>query len=167
MKRCERIWTFSLCVLLAASSTSSLAQSDRKALFRAIDIFPLVNQHVHGSTIVELPNPGSGADIVTMRNSHWALAYNDTEDGRHSLAVSISTDEGKSWQRTRRLELDLRDRRIATSSGYPSIVQGRDGTLHIVYSYHHKDRKGGPSKTIKYVQFNEAWITQGDTSESK
>ena len=113
----------------------------------------------------KLPNPGSGADIVTMRNGHWALAYNDTEDGRHSLAVSISTDEGDSWQHTRHLERDMRDRQIATSSGYPSIIQGRDGTLHIVYSYHHSDRKGKPNKTIKYVQFNEAWIIRGETSK--
>ncbi|MHC4299213.1 MAG: sialidase family protein [Planctomycetota bacterium] len=113
----------------------------------------------------ELPNPGSGADVVTLRNGHWALAYNDTEDGRHSLAVSISTDEGKSWQHTRHIERDMRDRQIATSSGYPSIIQGRDGTLHLVYSYHHRDRKGGPSKTIKYVQFNQAWVKQGDTSK--
>jgi len=115
----------------------------------------------------KLPNPGSGADVVTLRNGHWALAYNDTEDGRHSLAVSVSTDEGKDWQLTRHIERDMRDRQIATSSGYPSIIQGRDGTLHVVYSYHHKDRKGGPSKTIKYVQFNEAWIRQGDTSKHK
>lgn len=109
-----------------------------------------------------LPNPGSGADIVTMRNGHWALAYNDTEDGRYSLAVSISTDEGKSWQYTRHLERDMRDKKIATSSAYPSIIQGRDGTLHVVYSYHHNDRKGGPNKTIKYVQFNEAWVIQSE-----
>ena len=108
----------------------------------------------------ELPNPGSGADIVTLRNGHWVLAYNDTEDGRHSLAVSISTDEGKTWEYTRHLELDTRDRNIATSSGYPSIIQGRDDTLHVVYSYHHKDRGGAPNKTIKYVQFNEDWVRQ-------
>ena len=115
----------------------------------------------------ELPNPGSGADIVTLRNGHWVLAYNDNEDGRHSLAISLSTDEGKSWQHTRHLERDMRDRQIATSSGYPSIIQGKDGTLHVVYSYHHKDRKGGPSKTIKYVQFNQAWIKGGQTAKLK
>jgi len=108
----------------------------------------------------ELPNPGSGADIVTLRNGHWALAYNDTEDGRHSLAVSISTNEGKSWDHTRHLERDMRTRNIATSSGYPSIAQGLDDTLHVVYSYHHKDRGDAPHKTIKYVQFNEEWIRQ-------
>ena len=45
----------------------------------------------------ELPNEGSGADIVSLKNGNWVLAYNDTEDGRHSLAVSISTDEGLTW----------------------------------------------------------------------
>jgi len=108
----------------------------------------------------DLPNPGSGADAVTLQNGHWVLAYNDTEDGRYSLAVSISMDEGKTWQYTRHLEQDLRARNIATRSHYPSIIQGHDGTLHVVYSYHYNDRKAGPSKTIKYVQFNEAWVIQ-------
>ncbi len=108
----------------------------------------------------ELPNPGSGADIVTLQNGHWVLAYNDTENGRHSLAVSISTNEGKTWEYTRHLELDTRGRNIATSSGYPSIIQGRNGTLGVVYSYHHNGRGGVPNKTIKYAQFNEAWIKQ-------
>ncbi|MCP4610098.1 MAG: neuraminidase (sialidase)-like protein [Planctomycetes bacterium] len=108
----------------------------------------------------KLPNPGSGADIVTLRNGHWVLSYNDTENGRHSLAVSISTNEGKSWDHTRHLERDMRARNIATSSGYPSITQGLDDTLHVVYSFHHKDRRGEPSNTIKYAQFNEEWIRQ-------
>ena len=123
----------------------------------------------------ELPNPGSGADVVTLKNGHWALAYNDTESGRHSLAVSISTDPrfrgdrlapaeagGKTWPYTRHLERDMRDRQLATSSGYPSIIQGRDGTLHVVYSFHRNDLNGAPNKTIKYVRFNEAWVRQGD-----
>lgn len=108
----------------------------------------------------QLPNPGSGADIVTLKNGHWVLAYNDTEDGRYSLAVSVSTDEGKTWPYTRHLELDTRDKHIATSSAYPSIIQGRDGTLHVVYSFHRKDRKGGPNETIKYARFSEKWVME-------
>jgi predicted neuraminidase len=108
----------------------------------------------------QLPNPGSGADIVTLRNGHWALAYNDTEDGRHSLAVAISTDQGDSWDHKRHLEHDTRPENLATSSAYPSIIQGADGTLHVVYSYHHRDRPGQPHKTIKYAQFNEQWVMQ-------
>jgi len=109
----------------------------------------------------DLPNPGSGADAVTLQNGNWALVYNDTEDGRHSLAVSISTDEGKTWKWTRHLEKDTRPKDSATRSHYPAIVQGRDGSLYVVYAYHHNDRKDGPSKTIKYVHFNEVWVRQG------
>jgi len=109
----------------------------------------------------QLPNPGAGADVVTLANGHWALAYNDTEDGRHSLAIALSTDEGRTWPHTRHLEHDLRGAQ-ATRSHYPSIIQGRDGALHIVYSYHHNDRGGAPHKTIKYARFSEAWIKAGD-----
>ena len=41
-----------------------------------------------------LPNPGAGIEAIRLANGHWALVYNDTSRGRHSLAVSISTDEG-------------------------------------------------------------------------
>ncbi len=51
----------------------------------------------------DLPNEGSGADIVSLKNGNWVLAYNDTEEGRNSLAVSLSKDEGKSWSDTRHL----------------------------------------------------------------
>jgi predicted neuraminidase len=103
----------------------------------------------------ELPNPGSGADIVTMKNGHWALAYNDTENGRHSLAVSISTDEGKSWRYTRHLESGVFGERL--SGSYPAIIQGNDETLHVTYTY--TDNISG--KAIKHAHFNEEWIIEG------
>jgi predicted neuraminidase len=102
----------------------------------------------------ELPNPGSGADIVTLRNGHWVLAYNDTEKGRHSLAVSLSTDEGKTWSATRHLEHSDSEQDAPTGA-YPSIVQGADGVCHVVYSY-----QGKTGKTIKHVRFTEAWIME-------
>ncbi|XZE44423.1 sialidase family protein [Pirellulaceae bacterium SH467] len=46
----------------------------------------------------ELANPGSGLDAVRLQNGRWMLIYNDTLDGRHRLAVSVSEDEGKSWR---------------------------------------------------------------------
>jgi len=109
----------------------------------------------------KLPNPGSGADIVTLANGHWILAYNDTEDGRHSLAVSLSNDQGRTWAHTRHLERDLRGP-AATRSHYPSIIQGRDGILHVVYSYHRNDREQDPGKTIKYARFTQGWLQAAD-----
>jgi predicted neuraminidase len=101
----------------------------------------------------ELPNPGSGADVVTLRNGHWVLAYNDTEKGRESLAVSLSTDQGKTWPQTRHLEKGSPDK-SSPSASYPSIIQGADGSLHVVYSFH--PPQGG--KTIKHARFTESWL---------
>ena len=51
--------------LLAAAATGcadhfsaqvNFPVADEKVIYRAVEIFPLVKQHVHGSTIVELPN---------------------------------------------------------------------------------------------------------------
>ncbi|MEK7400457.1 MAG: exo-alpha-sialidase [Candidatus Poribacteria bacterium] len=107
----------------------------------------------------EIPNPGSGADVVTLENGHWALVYNDTENGRHSLAVSISVDEGISWIWTRHLEKG----NIGEISGaYPSIIEGHDGTLHVVYSFSCRDSHGITQKTIKHANFNEEWVKEGE-----
>jgi predicted neuraminidase len=102
----------------------------------------------------DLPNPGSGADIVTLRNGHWILAYNDTEKGRHSLAVSLSTDEGKTWPHTRHLVHSDTEENAPTGA-YPSIIQGANGSLHVVYSY-----QSPAGKTIRHAQFTEAWLQE-------
>jgi predicted neuraminidase len=111
------------------------------------------------STVVDsdLPNPGAGADVVTLRNGHWVMIYNDTESGRHSLAVSLSEDEGRSWPWTRRIELDPAT--PPKTAHYPAIVQGREGDLHATYSYFLPTPPGGAErKTIRYATFNEEWI---------
>jgi hypothetical protein len=116
----------------------------------------------------DLPNPGSGAEVITLANGHWALISNDTENGRHSLAVSISDDEGKSWKWKRHLEKEPPGPN-AGRFHYPSILQARDGSLHASYSYHlaesgaAKDAAGLPMhKSIKHAHFNEAWVAAGD-----
>ncbi len=115
-------------------------------------------------------NEGSGSDIVTLENGNWVLAYNDTENGRYTLAVSLSEDEGKSWKYTRHIELDLNedfDKRDKFS--YPSIIQGKEGMLHVTYSHQkYNTFTGTPGwvsyddDTIKYIRFDEDWIRKGD-----
>ena len=105
-----------------------------------------------------LPNPGAGFDGVTLRNGDWLLVYNDTEEGRHRLALALSEDEGQSWPWVRHLENDARGEQ-ATQSHYPAIVEGSDGRIHIVYSYHHRDR-GEDAKTIKYVSLDVDWVKE-------
>ncbi len=94
----------------------------------------------------DLPNPGSGLDAVRLRSGKWILIYNDTESGRNRLAVSVSEDEGTTWQFKKHLEDHPEG-----SYHYPAIIQTRDGKIHAVYSY---STKAGES--IKHVQFDEA-----------
>ena len=101
-------------------------------------------------TLTDLPHPGSGIEAVLLRNGHLLMIYNDKEQGpRDRLAVSISTDRGATWPRTRHLE-DVPGQRF----DYPSLVQAQDGMLHASYSYN--------LETIKHVRFNEAWVQQGN-----
>lgn len=101
---------------------------------------------------LDIPNPGSGLDAVRLANGHWALIYNDQVDGRNSLAVSISDDEGRSWSTTRHLE-----KHDKGSYHYPAIIQGADGTIHAVYSYF-----VDVGKSMKHAAFNEDWVRAGD-----
>ena len=118
------------------------------------------------------PDPGAGVEAIVLRNGSWLLINNDLEHERHSLAVTLSDDEGKTWSYKRHLERDTEAdiRAGAGSYHYPSIIQARDGTLHVSYSFHQKksltqlDPAGKPAnEAIKHAHFNEAWIRQGDT----
>lgn len=115
-----------------------------------------------------IPNPGSGAEIISLKNDHWVLIYNDTEQGRNSLAVAISSDEGQTWRWKRHLEFEPMGPE-AGAFHYPSIIQARDGSLHASYSYHLNkkdlplDAEGKPArKSIKHAHFNEEWVMVGD-----
>ena len=116
----------------------------------------------------DLPNPGSGAEVLALANGHWVLVYNDLERERYSLAVSLSEDEGRTWRWTRHLERDPDSATDPNQRGqyhYPSIIQAADGTLHATYSYFAAPasvtpdaEKRLPRKSIKHAHFNEAWI---------
>jgi len=106
----------------------------------------------------QLPNPGAGLEVANLADGDWICVYNDTERGRHSLAVSVSDDEGATWKWTRHLE---KAEPGQGSFHYPSIVQGRDGMLHVSYSYFVPTPEG-ERKSIKYATFNKAWVLAGD-----
>lgn len=115
-----------------------------------------------------VPNPGAGAEVAGLKNGNWVLINNDTEKGRHSLAVWLSDDEGKTWKWKRHLEHN-EPGPDATHAGYPSIVQAKDGTLHASYTYTlngknaKTDAQGRPLREcIKHAHFNEAWIKAGE-----
>ena len=93
-------------------------------------------------TLTDLPNNNSGTDAVTVslpgkkgRVAHL-LVYNPTATplGEHRaprtpLCVAIS-DDGEHWRHL----LTLEDGPISEYS-YPAIIQGRDGTVHLIYTW--------------------------------
>ena len=115
------------------------------------------------STVTDHPllnNPGSGLELMGMSDGDWVVIYNDEPQGRHSLAVSLSDDEGRTWKWTRHVELAEPGK---GSFHYPSIIEGSDGNLHCSYSYFVANpAEGKEGKSIKYATFNKAWIRAGD-----
>lgn len=108
-------------------------------------------------TSTELPNPGAGIEALRLSDGRWLMTYNDTTSGRHSLAVSLSSDEGKTWPITRHVE------RTAPNGGqfhYPSILQARDGSIHLSYT-----RRVDGQSTIQHARFPVEWVEQGDPDE--
>lgn len=105
----------------------------------------------------EFPNPSSAADIVTLDNGHWVMLYNDTIEERHSLAVALSEDSGKTWPWKRKIEYNPQDT-SSVYAAYPAIIQGEDGRLHATYSLRRLKSESPAKKTIKYASFDEVWI---------
>jgi alpha-L-rhamnosidase len=96
-------------------------------------------------TLTNLPNNNSGTDAVTLKDGRHLLVYNAvaTPPGakkglRTPLNVAISSD-GINWKGIQTLE----DSPVSQYS-YPSVIQGKDGRIHIVYTWRRQ--------RIKYVE---------------
>ncbi|MFM2294981.1 MAG: hypothetical protein RLZZ350_1394 [Verrucomicrobiota bacterium] len=87
-------------------------------------------------TLLDLPNPNSGTDAVTLRDGRQLLVYNHNvrsapNKGRSPLNVAVSRD-GTNWSRTLVLEDDAT---FANGFAYPAVIQTRDGLVHIAYTW--------------------------------
>ena len=98
----------------------------------------------------DIPNPSSSLEVIVLENSDWVMVYNDTEDGRHRLAVALSDDEGTTWKWKRYIAKAPKHKK---SFSYPSLIQTRDSMLHVTYSY-----TDGKNKTIRHAVFDVDWI---------
>lgn len=82
-------------------------------------------------SFLDIPNPDSGTDAVTMSDGRHALIYNPTEDVRWPLSLGISSD-GITWERVFDLETEPGE------YSYPAIIQTVDGNLHVSYTWKRK-----------------------------
>lgn len=96
-------------------------------------------------TATDLPNPNAGTDAVTLADGRQLLVYNHTvrggpfPSGRNMLNLAVSRD-GQTWQPVATLEKDRGE------YSYPSIIQARNGAVHIVYTWRRQ--------SVKHVVFD-------------
>lgn len=117
---------------------------------------------------LEVFNPGSSVEVIKLSNGDWLFIGNDTEAGRHQLVAMLSDDEGKTWRWKRYVERDEPGAE-AGSYSYPSVIQAKDGTIHLTYSYAINkkdlplDTNNRPKRAaIKWVRFSSDWVKAGD-----
>ena len=105
----------------------------------------------------DLVETGAGLEVLTLASGRWIVVHNDIPDGRYQLAVSVSEDEGRTFKRRRYIE---REEKGVGRYHYPSVIQSRDGRIHVTYSHHVAGAldDGGQGKSIKHVSFDEAWL---------
>jgi hypothetical protein len=112
---------------------------------------------------LDLPEPGAGVDLLVLRSGRWLLFHNDDPSGRHRLAVSISTDQGRTFPRRRWIE--------SAAAGearfhYPSAIQTRDGLIRVTYSVFRPDALRSADgtalegKAIGYSELDESWLDE-------
>ena len=86
--------------------------------------------------LIETPNNNSGIDAVTLKDGTFAMICNDwpieptkEKGARTPLSILLSKD-GVNWNHW----ITLEDSPVSQYS-YPSIIQSRDGHIHVVYTW--------------------------------
>lgn len=120
---------------------------------------------------LDLPNNNSGTDAVSLQDGRQLLVYNHVmpdsswvrgKGPRTPLNISLSHD-GEKWYAA----LILEDSPISQYS-YPSVIQGKDGMIHVVYTWRReriKYVKIDPKKLILTEIKNKQWPGMADTNK--
>jgi alpha-L-rhamnosidase len=79
-------------------------------------------------SLLDVPNPSSGTDAVTLRDGRHVLVCNPVTRGRTPLAVFVSAD-GRDWKKSVVLESEPGE------YSYPAVIQTADGSIHVTYTW--------------------------------
>jgi len=93
-------------------------------------------------TETKIPNPNAAADFLGLQSGNLLLVYNDSKNDRSRLTLALSTDGDKTYQHKYRIPNESDD------LAYPYLIQGRDGTIHLIFTDHRT--------TIYHASFAEA-----------
>lgn len=98
----------------------------------------------------DIHNPGTALQMLTLRNGHVVLAYNDSKQDLRRLMIALSLDEGRSWPYKRLIESET-----TYPNTYPYVMQDRNGLIHVLYSYNGRE-------SIAHFVTDEEWIRTGN-----
>ncbi len=130
-------------LFLGGDKLMALGRSRQKKLF---SVMSDNNGETWGAmSLLDLPNPNSGTDAVTLKDGRHLLIYNHTERGRSPLNIAISND-GKTWSATLVLEDEPK-----MEFSYPAMIQTSDGLVHATYTW--------KRKLVKHVVVDPAKLT--------
>jgi predicted neuraminidase len=80
--------------------------------------------------LMEMPNPNSGTDALTLSDGRHLLVYNhDPLKGRSPLNLAVSED-GNNWLAALVLENEPK-----AEFSYPAVIQTSDGLVHVTYTW--------------------------------
>lgn len=87
---------------------------------------------------IDLPNPNAGTDAITLTDGRLLIVYNHSAhwpdhpgDGpRWPLNIGLS-DDGVHWRNV----LTLEQAPLPDGYAYPSVIQTRDGLVHVSYTW--------------------------------
>jgi predicted neuraminidase len=90
---------------------------------------------------VDLPNPNSANDAVTLKDGRQLMIYNHAahraetpgKGPRWPLCVAVS-DDGLSWRRV----LTLESEPVPDGYAYPAVIQTSDGRVHVTYTHNRR-----------------------------
>ncbi|MEL7432107.1 MAG: sialidase family protein [Chlamydiota bacterium] len=101
---------------------------------------------VHWTSLAptSLPNPNSAVDAILLADGRMLIVYNHSETKRSPLNLALSSDGGKTWCICLTLENE------PGSFSYPSVIQSKNGHLHISYTWNREN--------IKYVEIDPKFL---------
>ncbi len=103
---------------------------------------------------IDLPNPNSGIEVVTLADGRHLMIYNhlgsgETGWGRRGMLNLAISDDGLQWRQVGVLEQESKG-----EFSYPAIIQTDDGMVHMTYTW--------MRQRIKHVVLDPAKIETGE-----
>ncbi len=96
------------------------------------------------------PNPNAAVDFIKLKSGRLLLIFNDSMNHRTPLTAALSSDQDRTWPIRRNI------REGAGDFGYPTVLQGRDGRIHLVFTSEKRS-------VVNHAVFDEDWVIHGVT----